>query len=133
MANKETKELGVLIAKVIDAVAASLEDKKIDLKDLANFLEPVFAAQPATEGIGLVGGENANSSIPEREDTKKAVATELTKLDESTKYDLTEAFGGILAIYRFGYRLGQKAGEEGILDDIRHGKLSISELLPDKE
>lgn len=131
--NKETTELAALIAKSVNAVFKSLEDGKLNLQDLGNFLDPVFAAQPAIDGIKLVGAENANMTIPEREGFKKGFHTSMPDVDESTRYDLTEVFSGLLSVYRVGYRLGQKAGEAAVIADIKAGRIPLESLGPDQE
>jgi hypothetical protein len=131
--NKETLEVGALLGKTINAVVKSLEDGKLNLQDLGNFLDPVFAAQPAIDGIKLVGFENANMTIPEREATKKGFSTALTEVNDSLKHDLTEVFGGVLAVMRVGYNLGQKEGERRALEDIAAGKVAGFGAIPDAE
>lgn len=125
---KNVQELGDLIGSLINAGFKSLEDKKLNLQDLANFLDPIFKAQPAIDGIGLVGRENAEATVAEREAVKKSFSTQLNSVQESDRYDLSEVFSGFLAAYRMGYKIGNKDGEQGLIADLVAGKVTIEDL-----
>lgn len=135
---KETKELGLLIGKTVNAVVESLKPDsdgvvRLNLADLKNFLDPILAGGPAIEGIALVGRENALAPIPEREEVKKGFSGTLSSANASDQYDISEIFGGALAIYRISYNLGKAAGEKAILADIKAGKIPMEDLFPDSE
>lgn len=111
---KETKEFIQLPAGLVNAIYAALADGDFNLlKDFQAFIPLFLSGQPAIDGFDKIKDEQITATIEEREDVKRIIPLSLSNVPESDKYDLTEAFSGMLSIVRFAWRKGyEKAKNE---------------------
>jgi len=129
MANKESKEFLILPAKLLDSIYKSLEDGKFQpLTDFTNFIDDVIAIQPAVEGFGLIDDENATMDISEREDLRSTMLSEMGNVPVDDSYDIADGVTGILSLFRIGWRKGYNKGRDALAQEIKSGKVSVSDL-----
>ena len=83
---------------------------KQEIDDLTKALPVVLGAKPGIDGIGLVPTENANMSIPEKDEIKADFKKELGDVPEQDADDWSRVFDGGMAAYRLGQRAGKKEG-----------------------
>lgn len=90
---KETKELCLLAAKLVNAADKSLADGKISLFDAAHFLSPLKAANAAIQGIKEVPSELKDLSEAEAQELKEAIAGELDLSNDDAEVIVEQVIG----------------------------------------
>lgn len=111
MAKKETTDLAVLFAKVINSVVQAAADGKFQpLSDLQYFIDDLLAVSPAVEGAELFGEEAATMTDQEKAEIHATVKGELTALSAPDQTDLADFLIGNYGVARFFYRRGYNAG-----------------------
>lgn len=95
---KETKELAVFVARLGNAVDASLADGKIGITDAAHLMGPIMAAGPALAGLNQLGPELADMDPAEAEELKQAIAAELDLKSEALESVVEEVAGAALQL-----------------------------------
>ncbi|MBK6904035.1 MAG: hypothetical protein IPH04_14850 [Saprospirales bacterium] len=125
---KNLNELNALIAASINAMFSALDDKKIDFP-MGKFLDPILKAAPAIQDIGEVGRENAALEIPGRDQLNRDFVQGLPAVPQSVADDLARVQGGFWAAYRVGYNLGKETARAELVEQLRSGELSVSDLI----
>ena len=126
---KNLNELNALIAASINAMFSALDDKKIDFSDVGKFLDPILKAAPAIQDIGEVGRENAALEVPQRDQLNRDFVQGLPSVPQSVADDLARVQGGFWAAYRVGYNLGKETARAELVEQLRSGELSVSDLV----
>lgn len=97
---KETTDLVVLVARIGNGVAASLEDGKITLSDLTN-IGPALAALPAAiSGIGSIVIELKAATDADKEDLVNTFCAEFSISSAAAEALVEESIALIVGIWK---------------------------------
>lgn len=108
---KETKDLAVLFAKVINSIVQAAADGKFSpLQDVQYFIDDLLAIQPAIEGAQLFGEEAATMTDEQKKEVRGVIEGELSALAPSDRTDLADFLIGNYGVARFFYRRGYNKG-----------------------
>jgi len=115
---KETIEVLIIPAKVIDSTFASKADGEFDLReDFANYLDDIIALQPALQDARLLDDEAVTQDTEDRKTLKGAIVAAMPNVPQP-KRDLYAdaimgAHAGLSLIWLSGFEAGQKRAAEG--------------------
>ena len=98
---QETKEMVGFLISLGEGIAESLEDGKISLGDLGNFLDAAKAVLPAIGGVNQVGAELLDLTDEEKADLSDYIEEEFDLDNTQVEAILEEGLGIALEILQF--------------------------------
>jgi hypothetical protein len=118
---KETRELAVFLASLINTGVNVFEDGKVNADDLPKVLDTALKASPAFKDLGGANNELATAPIGEYIALQEATGSNLTALPEKQAYLVNQLLNGIFAgwglvatqAYNKGVEAGWHAGQQG--------------------
>ncbi len=101
---KETKELLKLGIELQKALTDSLEDGKVNLLDLGEFIPVIAAAGKAIDGIGKVKAELSSMTPDQKAELKAYVSSEFDLSDDQLELLIEDTLNTLLEIYELTKR-----------------------------
>lgn len=98
---KEVLKLGIEIQK---AMSDSLEDGKINLFDITEFIPVIMAAGKAIDGIGNVRNELKNLTLEQKAELKDYVKTEFDLPNDQLEILIEDTINVMLELYELTNR-----------------------------
>lgn len=101
---KETKELLKLGIEVQKAISDALEDGKVNLLDLGEFIPVISSAGKAIDGIGKVKAELAAMTPEQKQELKDYVAKEFDLDNDKIELLIEDTINTVLELYELTKR-----------------------------